>query len=224
MEPERRRIARTRLDRVRTLTAPERGEMLALMQRYYDGVTPAQFDRDLNEKRFVIRLLDAQGELCGFSTIQELRLDHDGRPILVVFSGDTVIDRACWGQKNLQRAFTRYLIRCLILEPRRRLCWFLISKGYKTYLLMRNNLLSYPNCAHPTPPSLKAILDLAARTKFGEQHDAERGVLPAKGEDAQTVKEGFRDLTPAELEDPEIRFFVERTPATRAATSSAAWR
>jgi len=211
-EPPRRLIARTRLDRVRSLTAGERGAMLALMQRYYDGVTAAQFDRDLGEKRFVIRMLDAQGGLCGFSTIQELRLDHEGVPIRVVFSGDTVIDRACWGQKNLQRAFTRYLIRCLILEPRRRLYWFLLSKGYKTYLLMRHNLESYPNCKRATPPDFAAILELTARHKFGERYDAARGVLPAEGDDAQTVKEGFREVTPAELADPEIAFFVQKNP------------
>ncbi|RMG07178.1 MAG: hypothetical protein D6731_24300 [Planctomycetota bacterium] len=184
--------------------------MYALMERYYEGCERAQFERDLAEKQYVLRLFDAEGGLCGFSTIQLLEFEHGGRRAVCVFSGDTVIDRACWGQKRLQRAFAAFLLR-LRLSRRGRVYWFLISKGYKTYLFMRHNLRSYPNHAEETPPEVQAVLDRVARLKYPENYDPVRGVISFAGP-AQAVREVHRDLEAKDLADPDIRFFVERNP------------
>ena len=51
------------------VTPLERGQMFALMTRYYENVSRASFDADLAEKRWVIQLIDpATRLLCGFST------------------------------------------------------------------------------------------------------------------------------------------------------------
>lgn len=203
------RIVRSRLDRVDALSEADRAEMLALMQRYYAGVEPARFERDLSEKQRLIRLLDAEGRLRGFSTIQELALEHEGQRLLVVFSGDTVLDQGCWGAKQLQRAFTRYLMQALLERRGRQVYWFLITKGYKTYLLMRHNLISYPNHAEPTPPHVQAVLDHVARLKFGDAYDATRGLLRGGG---QAVKPPFQDLDTQAESDPDVRFFLRANP------------
>lgn len=205
-----RRIARTRTEPVSGLGPLDRDVMFALMERYYEDVTRAQFDADLAGKQHVIRMFDAAGGLCGFSTIQLLPFVHEGREVLAVFSGDTVIDRACWGQKQLQRAFSAFLLR-LRLTRRGPLYWFLISKGFKTYLLMRHNLRCYPNHAEPTPPAAQALLDHVARLKYPDHYDAQRGVisfpLPAGA-----VRSDYAQVSAADLEDPDIRFFVARNP------------
>lgn len=184
--------------------------MFALMVRYYDGVTREQFEADLDGKQHLIRMFDADGGLCGFSTIQLIPFDYEGRPTLTVFSGDTVIDRACWGQKALQKAFGQFLLRLLITR-RERLYWFLISKGFKTYLYMRHNLTSYPNHAQPTPPEFQALLDHMAGLKYPEHYDPQRGVIEFPGETC-VVKDAHDCLVATDLEDPDIRFFVERNP------------
>src|SRR5689334_6642260 len=82
----------------------------ALFEQAYAGADRERFERDLAEKQLVILLAErATGELKGFSTV----LVRDGvgpRRATVVFSGDTVIDRAHWGEKQLQLAFARLLV------------------------------------------------------------------------------------------------------------------
>src|SRR5205823_11279599 len=89
----------------------------------------------------------------------------------VVFSGDTVIDRNYWGQKQLQLAFARLVVTLKLRAPWRPLYWFLVSKGYRTYLLLAN---SFPR-AIPRfdydDGALRAMLDLVAAQRFGMQND-----------------------------------------------------
>jgi hypothetical protein len=208
-----RRIAKATIDAVDALSMDERGAMFRLMDRYYTGMTRDQFDRDLSNKDHLIRMFDGAGELCGFSTIQRLWLDYQGKKILVVFSGDTVIDQDCWGQKHLQNGFTRYLIRTWFERPFRPLYWFLISKGFKTYLLMRNNFASWPNHRGQAPAEVQTVLDAAANTKYSEQYDSERGLIVfPRGDGTQAVKSPYLQLSAEELKNPDIRYFVERNP------------
>lgn len=210
---EGRRIARSSIDEVAKLTPAERQAMFELLARYYDGVERDVFRKDLDGKQHLIRMFDQHGVICGFSTLQRLWVEHGGRKVLVVFSGDTVIDEECWGQKALQNYFTRYLIQTWLERPFQPLYWFLISKGFKTYLLMRHNFASWPNHRQEMPAEVSAVLDAAARAKYPEAYDPARGLIVApRDEAAQTVKESFRDLTEEELADPEIRYFVKRNP------------
>ena len=57
------------LVRVADVGPHQREEMFALMQAYYEGVERATFEADLDEKEWVIRILDAEtNRLKGFST------------------------------------------------------------------------------------------------------------------------------------------------------------
>jgi len=205
-----RRITRTRVEPVGRLTAADREAMWALFARYYDKVTRAEFERDLDEKQYLIRMHDAAGGLCGFSTIQVLETRLGGRAVEAVFSGDTVIDRSVWGQKQLQRVFTRFLIGRKLRRPFGRVYWFLISKGHKTYLLMRNNLTMFPNYERATPPDVRTVLDHVARLKYPDRYDPDRGVIAYP--DGSAVRSDVADVTPEAREDPDVRFFLERNP------------
>ncbi|MCA8921121.1 MAG: hypothetical protein KDD82_04890 [Planctomycetes bacterium] len=204
-----RQIARTRCVPVARLGPADREAMFALMARYYSGVTREAFLRDLDEKQHVIRMLDGEGELAGFSTIQVLHTTYEGRKVVTVFSGDTVIDERCWGQKKLQRTFTAFLLRVRLRYPLRKVYWFLISKGYKTYLLMRNNLLMFPNHQGRTPAGAQAALHHVATLKYPEAYDPQRGVIASCG---AAVKDDAADLSPRDLEHPDIRFFCAQNP------------
>ena len=208
-----RAITRSRVERVDRLGPATRDAMFALFARHYEGAERETFARDLAGKQRVILLLDRAGEVAGFSTIQLLEMTVEGVRRLVVFSGDTVIDQNAWGQKRLQRTFTRFLIQTKLRYPWRRVYWFLISKGYKTYLLMRRNLTSYPNHRGATPSAIQEVMDHVARIKFPEHYDAESGlvVLPEN----TTVRADVRDLRPEDRVDPDIDFFLERNPEWR---------
>ncbi len=201
----------TRVDRVEALSQGDREAMFALFERYYDRVTSAQFEKDLAGKQRVIRLFHPDGRLVGFSTIQLIRTELGGQRLLTIFSGDTVVDRSSWGGKALQRAFTGFLLRTKLTHPRTRVFWFLISKGYKTYLLMRNNLTSYPNFEAETPADVKAVLDHVATLKYPGHYDPRRGLIVFPRSEGM-VRPEFEDLSASDLRKPDIRFFVERNP------------
>lgn len=196
-------------DAPQALSEAERRAMFELLSLYYAEVKWANFLKDLEEKQEVIRLWDSQRVLVGFSTLQHIQAPED--EAIIVFSGDTVIHESCWGQNKLQQAFIKNLIRLKLAHPWRPVYWFLISKGYKTFLMIRKNFRCYPNPEGPTPVAIQARLDDVARAKFQQHYDAERGLVVFP-ECLGRVKEKYEDLSPEQRLDPDIAFFLERNP------------
>ena len=95
----RRARLRARVEPVHTLSATTRLRMWNLFSKYYDAVERSRFESDLTEKQYVILLLDDEDEsIQGFSTVQLLDAVHEGRPCIVLYSGDTVIDGSVRGR------------------------------------------------------------------------------------------------------------------------------
>ena len=96
--------------RVADLMADEREQMYALLSRYFAHTTREQFTRDLARKEWAVVLRDSvTRRVQGFSTLARFTLTaaeaSDGKPVVVFFSGDTIIDPACWGEQELVRAW-----------------------------------------------------------------------------------------------------------------------
>lgn len=187
-------------------------DAFALFERAYEGADRARFVSDLAEKQIVILLRDrATGVLKGFSTVllQEL---PGPRPTVVVFSGDTVIDREYWGQKRLQLAFAGLLVGLKLHWPRRRVYWFLISKGYRTYLLLANAFpRAVPRYDRAPDAELQRHLHDLAAARFGAQYDAASGVIRYQTSH-ERVRVGLAPITERHRCNPHVRFFVERNP------------
>lgn len=177
----------------------------------YENTCHSTFERDLREKDWVI-LLESDGAIRGFSTV--LFFDHPtpSGPVRVVFSGDTVIDPACWGTEALPRAWIR-----LVMSPANGagdapFYWFLICKGYKTYRylpLFVNEF--YPRFDARTPPATRALIDSLATRRFGARYDVASGVVLA-GTDHDRLKPGVADITPRQRKNPHVAFFERANP------------
>jgi hypothetical protein len=206
-------VLRAQLVPVFALDAETRTAMWRLYDRSYTGVRRGRFDMDLSAKEQVILLRDAgDRSLQGFSTVQRYQRRIQGRHARIVYSGDTVLSRGYWGQRALQRCFSALLIREKLKAPHSRVYWFLISKGYKTYLLLARNFPDFwPRAGVATPPFEAALIDGLAQEKFGNVWDRSRGVL-AGGEDAPRLRAEVAPLDPAGETDPDIRFFAARNP------------
>jgi hypothetical protein len=184
-----------------------------LFRAAYEGTSRERFERDLAEKQHVILLYDREsGALKGFSTVLVRQAWSPRGRATVVFSGDTVIDRAYWGQKQLQLAFARLLATLKVRAPMRPLYWFLISKGYRTYLLLANSFpRAVPRMGAPENPRLRAMLDSLAEERFGEQYDKEAGLV-RYDTPHERVRDGVAPVTEAALANPHVCFFVARNP------------
>ena len=190
-----------------------REAMCLLFSRYFVDVTRPAFERDLADKQRVILLHDpADGTLRGFSTLQSYDMEVGGRRIRVVYSGDTIIHPDYWGQTALHRAFFWHSLRQKLTHPLTPLYWFLITKGYKTYLLLSRNFPEHwPRRELPIPNWQQQIIDCLARAKFGPAYHAERGVIRFE-HPAGRLRDGVAPIDNKLLDDPDIRFFVGRNP------------
>lgn len=195
------------------LDRPTVDAMWALFERYYEDVRRDVFERDLSRKDLVITCRDSgDGSLQGFSTAQVLERTVQGRPIVALYSGDTVIERAYWGQSALQWEFVLLLVKLKARHPLMPVYWFLLSKGYRTYLLMSRNFPIYwPHPARPTPPFEAAVIDALAAEKFGASWRPALGTVriePCPGR----LRGEVAPISEALLRQDDIRFFTEKNP------------
>lgn len=202
-----------RLTRVGRLTDAERQALFTLFAHYYEDVKRERFLADLAEKSHIILLHDADdGSLQGFSTLKVWDTPLDGQRVRIVFTGDTVVDKAYWGQRELQKLFTAFLGRAKLTRPFGPVYWFLMTKGYRTYLTMAKNFFEFYPCHFAaTPPFEQRLIAQLAQEKYPEEFDAESGLIVYQESGGQ-VRHGVADITADLLDDPHIRFFYERNP------------
>jgi hypothetical protein len=195
------------------VTRDERDRMFALMDQHYERMARGTFEADLDEKHWVIQLLEPEtGALCGFSTQMLLEVAAAGRPVRALFSGDTIIARDRWGDSALARVWGHLALSLIDAFPETELYWFLISKGYKTHRFLPVFFHEfYPRYDVPTPAWAKEVLDALSRHKYPARYDAAAGVVRAE-RSQYYLRKGVADITSERARDPHIRFFAERNP------------
>lgn len=199
---------------VTNLSNRDRERMFRLMTSYYDSINEAQFLADLSRKDSVILLRDSANDMiCGFSTLLTVTANIEGKTVRAVFSGDTVIDKAYWGQRALGKAFLRYLLTGKLKRPFTPLYWLLITKGYKTYLMMANNFAEYyPRFDKAMPVETRAIMDAFYIALYAESYDPKTGLIDVPN-DAGHLKSGVAGVSQVLIEsNPKIAFFQRANP------------
>ena len=186
--------------------------LFAIFAAHYECVERAQFEADLVEKDFVLLLRDAAtGEPRGFSTQKILRAEIGGEPVRAIFSGDTIIDRAAWGEQELVRAWCRFAGRVRVAESSR-LFWFLISKGHRTYLYLPLFFRAFiPKRDATGTPELTRLRDALAREKFGGAYDPASGVARFQSSRGR-LAHPLAEVPPGRADDPEVQFFLAANP------------
>jgi hypothetical protein len=207
------RSIQSRIVPVGKITPIDARAMYEIFARHYDCVSFEQFLLDLSEKDCVLVLHNANFEICGFSTQKVLRVSVGGKSVRAVFSGDTIVDRAYWGEQELSRCWCRYVSSLYGEDPTVPLYWFLISKGYRTYLYLPLFFESfYPNCAAPTPAFEQRLLDTLATAKFPDHYRSETGLIEFPESHGQ-LKPHLAEIPARRLRNPHVHFFLQRNPA-----------
>jgi hypothetical protein len=202
----------SRIVSVTRLAPSDARAMYEIFARHYDCVSLEQFLIDLSEKDCVLMLRNADGAICGFSTQKVFRVTVGGTAVRAVFSGDTIVDRAYWGEQELGRCWCRYVSSVFWEEPDVPLYWFLISKGYRTYLYLPLFFESfYPNCEAPTPAFEQRVLDTLAAAKFPGHYCPESGLVEFPQSQGQ-LKPHLAEIPARRLRDPHVQFFLKRNP------------
>lgn len=194
------------------LTGADIQAMFSVFCENFDGATLEIFERDLQSKNWVILLRDvATLTLQGFSTLSLYETRYNGKPISVVYSGDTIIRPAYWGTPELPTAWIKTVLEKSANMPQP-LYWLLISSGYKTYRFLTVFYKNfYPSYREPTPPETQAILQQLASERFGTDYLPKEGIVRfAQG--ATPLREGVAEVTDERLRDPHVAFYIRANP------------
>jgi hypothetical protein len=190
-------------------------QLYALYATHYDGGHPERFRADLAEKEWVILLRDPEtAAVVGFST-QKLLESHVGEEhAAILFSGDTIIHRDYWGSQALVRAWCRFAGELKARCGDRPLYWFLISKGYRTYLYLPLFFHEFhPRYGRPIPPREAELLVRLGTGRYGPAFDPATGLIEHPGAHDRLKPE--LDGTASRRGNPHVDYFVRRNPRYR---------
>lgn len=200
---------------VNELSFDDKNKMFELFQKYYENVSFEKFLKDLESKNRVIVLRDNDYKVIrGFSTLQNIQINQDGRKIFGLFSGDTVIDSNYWGGTALSMEFFKNVILTKLKNPTSEVYWFLISKGYKTYLLLANNFKTYyPHFEEQTPERIKTIIKKFANHMYDEELFDEQNLILKCANKFDRLKNSVAPISrELSLTNPKIAFFEKMNP------------
>ncbi len=194
------------------LSEKQLNRCFALMNQFYENVTFERFCHDLQEKQWVILLMDEGGQIQGFSTQTLLDITIDGKPIKGFFSGDTIIHKDFWGELELAKVWGQLVFSLLRQNPETEMYWFLICKGYKTYRFLPAYFNEfYPRYDAETPALERKLIDTFGQMKFPDTYNPATGVVKFQGT-RDYLKHDVADITKQRLKNPHINFFVRSNP------------
>ncbi len=192
------------------LSAGQRDEMFALLARHFEGVTRAQFEADLAAKNWVIALRRS-GQLVGFTTLLVTASHHDGQPITVIYSGDTIVAPEAWGTPALARTWIAGVNRLRAEHPARRCFWLLLTSGFRTYRFLPVFWREFfPRCDAPTPPALQSLANRLAADGYGAAFEAHAGLV--RFAQPQRLRGPLATLPTGREQNPHVSFFLARNP------------
>jgi hypothetical protein len=199
------------IHKVSALSERDQVRMFALMTAHYENVKQEKFLYDLAEKDGALLLYDETGAIQGFTTFLLLEFAVHCQPAYALYSGDTIINKTCWGQRELFREFGG-LFKTLLAERKEPLYWFLLTKGIRTYLLLPLFFKEfYPNFSAETPVHHQNLITRLATLKFGKFYLKEQGivrVLPG----ADRLQEALACIPEHRCQNLHVRFFTEKNP------------
>jgi hypothetical protein len=173
------------------------------------------FEADLAAKSNAILLRDRSGAVRGFSTLKTWRVDTPFGPHRFVYSGDTIIEKSCWGTQALAFRWIEHAGTLKASDPQIPLMWFLITKGHRTYRYMAAFAYAfYPSRGRETPEGVRVLMDQAGRDAFGAQYDPRTGIVRHTALSA-ALKEEFAGVDDKRRPNPETSFFLQRNPGYR---------
>ncbi len=199
--------------KISDLTENELREIVKIYLAHYDASNEAQILSDLSNKSEIL-LVFFGDILVGFTTLQVYDYLWNGDEIRIVYSGDTIVDKAHWGQQALAFAWIARMGELKREKPELSMYWFLIVKGHRTYKYLPTFGKSfYPHWSIDRS-DLKPLADTLATEKFGDSYNPATGVVEFS-ESQGHLKADIAMPSPEELTKDSVKYFLEKNPNYR---------
>lgn len=195
---------------VTDLSPSDRDQMFALYETYYEAVDRNGFERDLAEKDAVV-IIRRDREIIGFSTylVRPQTVGEDS--VHYLFSGDTVLHSARWGDPMLLRGFFR-AAGAAKARVGGRLFWFPIIGGHRTFRILPNFFREFvPAIDGQDSARLQAIRDTIAAARYGHYFDPATGLVdfgPSQGH----LRQQWADVEQTAVRNRFAAFFLRANP------------
>jgi hypothetical protein len=135
----------------------------------------------------------------------------NGKPVHAFFSGDTIIDREYWGQSVLFKCFADLCNRFLD-EHSESLYWLLLSKGFRTYLMLpiffQRFHPAFNQCSRSTD---KDLLDHLMLSRYGWNYHPDTGILQMDPPN-EYLKPEFAAIPEKMRSNPHVGYFLTMNP------------
>ena len=192
------------------LTPDDRAAMFALMDSHFEGVSPDVFDRDLDEKDCVLRIV-RDGALVGFSTLQVYPTTFAGHRINVIYSGDTIVAPEAWGTPVLARGWIALVRAIQATRPDESWYWLLLSSGFRTYRFLPVFWRDFWPRYDKTPDDgMQVMASALAGERFNGCYDERTGIV--RFPRPQRLRDHLACIPEGKRNDSHVRFFLERNP------------
>ncbi|OUS29000.1 hypothetical protein A9Q99_10330 [Gammaproteobacteria bacterium 45_16_T64] len=204
---------------IEALSVTEVYEMHEVFVKYYNNADFETFVSDIYKKQHVLLITDREtNRIVGFSTLAVFDLEYKGKKAYGIFSGDTILEKKYWGSRRWQFTWAMFFLRIKLKNPLTPFFWLLISKGYKTYLLLANNFVNYyPRIDHEDS-DLANLVDAYCNKLYPEYYNQEDKILDF-GNQYQNLKDGVAEIIDdLKTTQPKIHFFEEKNPEWRRGT------
>ncbi|CUS40349.1 MAG: hypothetical protein KBT77_09500 [Thalassolituus oleivorans] len=207
---------------INQVSVPMLLEMHTIFNNYYENADLDTFILDMSKKSGVFVLKDLTNKrIVGFSTWTEMPITYKGEQAIGVFSGDTIVEEAYWGNKAMHTAFALQAVKTKLKNRGAKVFWLLISKGYKTFLLMTNNVpVHYPsiNPDNQRNADLKEVVDTYCKALYPYAYD-EKNQLLDFGDNYHALKSHVATISPSmRAENRNIQLFERLNPTWQRGT------
>jgi hypothetical protein len=185
-------------------------KMFGLLAEHFEGVTPAQFHQDLREKNWVM-LLEKRNRLVGFSTLLAYESSFRGKPVSVIYSGDTIVAQEAWGSPILSRTWIASVNKLRTAYSNGRYYWLLLTSGFRTYRFLPVFWKEFfPRYGAETPPAAKELMNHLSSERFGRQYNPAAGIV--RFDKPQRLRKELAGVPAGRTENPHVAFFAARNP------------
>jgi len=200
----------TYIHKVPELSDELRLQIVSLYLKYYNGSNQAQVLDDLSKKNEIL-ILYYGNLVVGFSSLQVYDYRWCEQMIRIIYSGDTIVDRAHWGQQALAFRWIERAGEIKQEDPDKRLFWFVIVKGHRTYRYLPTFAKSFFPHWSIERDDLKQLADDLAFDKFGDLYNSDTGTLEFH-QSRGHLKTDIAYPSEEEMNKESVQFFIKKNP------------
>lgn len=184
--------------------------MYELMSNNYNHVNKENFEKDLLAKQYV-GIFTLENIIYGFTTYAINPQNSGTDEYNIVFSGDTIIDPEFWGTQIMMQSWCRTVGTFLHHSSSKKLYWYLLTKGHRTYMYLPLFFSDYfPSHEGTKDPLYQSIAERCSDLFYGEKYKIEKGVIQFK----EKIGELNKELAEASFNKRSTfaAFFLEKNP------------